>query len=229
MAEQQPLASRIQYTTIGPDVTREDIVTHLETCVRYQFNAAMIAMCWVPLARDFLTGTGVRVATFIDFGMGNTSIKGKAALIRECVRLGADEVDYAPNMGYLLSGMTEAFTREAETLVAAAEGIPLKAMLQLGMLPTEADKRRAVRLLEEAGVEWVKNSSGGWPPGATDATVEDIRLIKASLTGRSRVKASGGIHTAEMAAALLEAGADLLGTSHGPEIIDGVEAKTVTY
>ena len=74
-------------------------------------------------------------------------------------------------------------------------------------------------------VDWIKNSSGGWAPGATPATVEDIRFIKVSLKGYSRVKASGGINTRATALALLEAGAELLGTSHGAEIIDGESSR----
>ena len=223
------LAAAIQSTLINPDATRAEIVTHVESCARYGFNAAMIAMCWVPLAKDILIGTGVKTATFIDFAMGNTSIGGKIALIKECRRLGADEVDYAPNMGYYLSKMYPEFKKEAEALVDASEGMPLKAMLQIGMIKSHDEKRRAVQLLEEAQVDWIKNSSGGWAPGATPASVEDIRLIKQSLRGYSRVKASGGINNREIAVALLEAGAELLGTSRGIEIVEGKNNITGNY
>lgn len=226
---QRPLTSYIQSTLIGPSVTRAEIVKHVETCAEYKFNAAMIAPCWVPLASEILAGTGVRVATFIDFGMGNASIEGKAALIKDCVRLGADEVDYAPNMGYLLSEMYSAFQQEALALVEAANGMPIKAMLQIGMLAAIEEKRRAINLLEEARVDWVKNSSGGWPPGSSNANVEDISLIANTVKGYSKVKASGGIHDAATAHALIEAGAQLLGTSHGVEIVEGIQTESASY
>ena len=84
-------------------------------------------------------------------------------------------------------------------------------------------KKASDWLLEDAGVAWIKNSSGGWPPGATNATVEDIRLIKSTLSGRSRIKASGGINTYDTAIELINAGAELLGTSRGLEIINAEE------
>jgi deoxyribose-phosphate aldolase len=213
------LALFIQFTQLNPDATRAQMTRHIELCRQHRFQAAMVAPCWVPLAKDILAGTDVRTASFIDFGMGSASVSGKAALIRDLKRLGADEVDYAPNMGFLLSGMFAEFQDESRAIVEAAEGMPVKAMLQMGMIADEGEKKRAIALLEEAGVDWIKNSSGGWPPGATDATVADIRFIKRCLKGRSRVKASGGINNYETAKRLIEAGAELLGTSKGLEII----------
>lgn len=217
----EELAARIQYTNISPDLTRGGVIAHLEDCARYRFNAAMIAMCWVPLAREVLAGTGVKVATFFGFGLGSESVAAKVALVRECLSLGADEIDYAPNMGYFLSGMYTEFQREAAELVKAAAGAPVKAMLQLGFIESIGNRRLAARLLDEAGVPWIKNSSGGWAPGATPATPEDIRLLRQSVSTRCKVKASGGIHSYDGAIALLQAGAELLGTSSGPQIIDG--------
>lgn len=217
------LALLIQSTQMAPNLTRDGLMAHVRECIRFHFNAAMIAPCWVPLAKELLKGMGIKTATFIDFGMGSLHVHGKAALIDQCRQLGADEVDYAPNMGYLLSGMHAEFQAEAVALVKAAQGMPLKAMLQLGMLESLEDKKQAILLLEEAGVDWMKNSSGGWPPGATPATVEDIQLIKSTLKGRSRVKASGGINDTRTALNLIAAGAELLGTSHAAAVIEGFQ------
>jgi deoxyribose-phosphate aldolase len=214
------IASRIQHTLVRPDATRSELVYHLETAAEYRFNAAMIAMCWVPLARDVLRGTGVKIATCFGFGLGNESLHAKIALLRECRALGADEVDYQPNMGFLLSGMYDEFRRESAALVEAAEGMPIKAMLELGYLDSEDEQRHAARLLEEAGVPWVKNSSGTGPHLAP-ATPENIRLLRETLSPHVKVKASGGIRTLEQVLALFEAGADLVGTSAGVSIVEG--------
>lgn len=220
------LANAIQSTQIKPDLTREELIRHVNECIQYHFNACMIAPCWVPLVKELLKGTGVKTATFIDFGMGSLDIQGKVLLIHHCYQIGADEVDYAPNMGYLLSGMYKEFKQEAQELVLAAQGMPLKAMLQMGMIQSVEEKKKAIQLLEEAGVDWIKNSSGGWPPGATAATIADIRLIKTTLKGRSRVKASGGINDTQTALDLIAAGAELLGTSHGAAVIDGFDSTS---
>jgi deoxyribose-phosphate aldolase len=217
--EPRQLASYIQFTKISPALTKSQAVNHINLCKKYNFNAAMIAPCWVPLAKEMLENTSVKTASFIDFGMGSASVSGKVALIKDLINCGAEEVDYAPNMGFFLSGMYDEFFNEAHDLVAAANGMPIKAMLQLGMIEEVSEKKRAIELLEKAGVDWIKNSSGGWPPGATNANVEDIKLIKETISGKSRVKASGGIHDYETAMALINAGAELLGTSAGLQII----------
>ncbi len=218
------LASYLQYTLVRPDATRAEMVAHIEQAAEHRFNAAMISMCWVPLAKDILRGTGVRVATAISFGLGNDSVHAKVALVRECMALGADELDYQPNMGYFISGMYDEFRAESAALVAAADGMPIKAMLELGYIQDEAEQRRAALLLQEAGVPWVKNSSGTGPHLAP-ATPQNIRLLRETLADHVRVKASGGIKSYEQVIDLINAGADLLGTSAGVQILDRVEVK----
>lgn len=222
------VAGFIQNTLIAPDATRDAVVQHVEVCGRHQFHAAMIPMCWVPLAREVLAGSPVRVATFFSIGMGNESVHAKVALVRECWALGADEIDYEPNMGYFLSGMYEEFRREAARLVEAAEGRPLKAMLELGYVHDAAERRRAVQLLEEAGVPWIKNSSGVGP-GSEAASVQNVRFLRDVVRPDTHVKASGGIRTYEQVVELLAAGAELVGTSAGSSIVTGGDGRHSTY
>jgi deoxyribose-phosphate aldolase len=224
----QTLAKFIQYTNVRPDATRNEIITHTEQTQEFGFNAAMVAMCWVPMVRDILKGTGIKVATCIGLGLGHESLHAKAGLVRECLALGADEVDYGPNMGYFLSGMYAEFQEEARYIVNAAGGIPIKAMLELGYIKDETQRRTAARLLDEAGVPWVKNSSG-WGPGSEAASPENIRLLRESVSIKCKVKASGKINTYEKALALLEAGAELLGTSSGPQIIQQLQGIESGY
>ncbi len=215
------LAKMIQFTNVRPNASKEMIIKHLETCAEYKFDGAMVAMCWVPLAKEVLKGSGVKVASCIGLGFGNESLHGKIALIRECVALGADEIDYEPNMSLYLSGMYEAFRDEGARLVEAAAGYPIKAMLEFGYLNSEQEKRHAVQLLTEAQVPWIKNSSG-WGAGGIAATVEDMRLLREVCEGtHSRVKASGQVNSYEKAVALINAGAQMIGTSTGKAVMDG--------
>jgi deoxyribose-phosphate aldolase len=225
---QQTLAKYIQYTNVRPDATRPEIIAHVESTQEFGFNAAMIAMCWVPMVRGMLKGTGIKVATCIGLGLGHESLHAKTALVRECLALGADEVDYGPNMGYFLSGMYAEFQEEARQIVSAASGIPVKAMLELGYIKDDSQRRTAARLLDEAGVPWVKNSSG-WGPGSEAASPENIRLLRESVSQQCKVKASGKINTYEKAVALLDAGAELLGTSSGPQIIRQLQGNESGY
>lgn len=222
------LAGYIQHTLVKPDATRDDIIQHVNQCAEYHFNAAMIPMCWAPLARDILKGTGVKVASAISFGLGNESLHGKIALIREARALGIDEIDYQPNMSYYLSGMYDEFYEEAVALLKAAGDMTLKPMLELGYLDTEEKQRHAAKLLDAANMPWVKNSSGTGPHLAP-ATPENIRLLRETVSENCRVKASGGIKGYTQAVELLAAGAELLGTSAGIVILDGLEAEEVSY
>ena len=212
------LASHIQYTNIRPDATRNDIISHLETSARYKFNAAMVQMCWVPLAREVLQGTGVHVATCIGLPMGGESLHAKIGLIRECVALGADDIDYEPNMGFYLSGMYDEFREEAAAIVRAAGGHEVKAMLEFGFLKTTDERRHAARLIEEGGVHWIKQSSG-WGAGGIPATAEDIRLLRETVSERCRVKASGKVNSFQRAVEVFDAGAEMIGTSSAPLIM----------
>ena len=212
------LAAHIQYTHIRPEATRQDIIAHLELCAHYRFDAAMIQMCWVPLAREVLRGTGVKVATCIGLPMGGESLAAKIALIRECVVLGADEVDYEPNMGFFLSGMYDEFYTEAAQLVQAADGRPVKAMLEFGFLKTIDERRHAAKLIDEGGVPWIKQSSG-WGAGGIEATAEDIRLLRETVSEHCKVKASGKVNSYIKAMIMFDAGAELIGTSSAPQIL----------
>lgn len=223
----QQLAKHIQFTNVLPEATYSDLVAHLETTLKYNFHAAMISMCWVPLARQVLQGSGIYVATCIGLGTGHESLDAKTSLIRECRALGADEVDYAPNMGFFLSGMHAEFQKEAVEVVRAGQGMPIKAMLELGYIKDPEQRRLAVRLLDEAGMPWIKNSSG-WGPGSEPASPENIGMIRA-IAIQAKVKASGKVNSYAKAIALLDAGAELLGASAAPAIIDQVQGDESGY
>jgi deoxyribose-phosphate aldolase len=218
------LAKRIQYTNVRPQSSRDEIAAHVELCGEYGFDAAMIQMCWVPMAKEILRGTDVQVATCIGLPMGGESLHAKIAMVRECLALGADTVDYEPNMGFFRSGMYDEFREEGAALVRAGDGREIKAMLEFGFLYSEEEKRHAVQLLADAEVHWIKNSSG-WGEGGIAATPEDLTLIRSITEGtKSRVKASGKVNSYERAVELLNAGAELIGSSTGNRIIDGYPA-----
>jgi len=222
------LAKYIQFTSTSPAATRNDMVKHAELCAVHGFNAAMVPMCWVPLVKEILSGTGVKVATFFGFGMGHESLNGKLALMRECLALGADEVDYEPNMGWFMSEMYDEFRNEAILLKEVAEAMPIKPMLEFGMLKTEAEKIRIAQLIDEAGLPWIKNSSGGGPFGIP-ATPQDIAILYRTVSSNCKVKASGKINSFEKMAALFDAGAVLVGTSSGIDILNRSEGGASGY
>jgi deoxyribose-phosphate aldolase len=216
------IAQHIQFTNVNPELTLTGIQEHLRVCMDYGFQAAMISPCWVGLARKALAGSGVKIATTVNFPQATDTAAMKVAVIRLLAKVGADEFDFPPNPAFLLSGMEDEYFREIEAVCAAGheEGLVVKAMLEFGYLPTPALKAKATELASRAGADWVKNSSG-WGKGGSPATVEDVLILKANIAGTCRVKVSGKVNNLAKMDALFEAGAELTGTSSGPAIIDG--------
>ena len=224
------VAKAIQFTNVNPDLTREDLLKHLEICQKYEFDAAMVGPCWVKLAKEVLKGTGVRVATTCNFPIANDTTAMKVAVVRELAKEGADEFDFPPNPGFLLGGMEKEYFEELKAVTKAAHdgGMKVKAMLEFGYITTEELKVKAARYAFEAGIDWVKQSSG-WGKGGCAATVEDVRILKANIKAPCRVKVSGKVNTIEKMKAMFEAGAELVGTSSGPEIVESRVGNLANY
>jgi deoxyribose-phosphate aldolase len=217
MLNNSEIASRLQYTNIQANATRDQIVAHCTVGADCSFHAVMLQPCWVPLARDMLRGTGVRVASAIAYPLGGETTAMKVGLARELAKIGVDEFDFQPNIGFLLSGMESDFVNEIRAVVEAADGRSVKCMSEFGFL-TDQQKIRCLRLAEEGGVSYVKNSSGVGP-GGSPASPEVIRFMRRHISDATRIKASGQIRTREQVVSLIEAGADLVGTSAAPAIV----------
>ncbi len=216
------LAPFIQHTLIAPGVSRSQLERHLSECVDNGFDAAMIGACWLGEARALLSGTGVKVATAMDFPYGCMTTAGRVAEMRAIVDAGADEVDIGIQIGWLRSGEHARFADDLGAVLQASQGLPVKAMLELPLLSPE-ERLVAVDACVDAGVAYLKNASSG---AVGRATPEDIRWLRAHAPENVLVKASGGIASREQAVALLDAGASLLGTSAGVAIVRDVSGAS---
>jgi deoxyribose-phosphate aldolase len=226
MTDTTTVARHIQHTLIEADSTRARMVDHARECIEWGFNAAMVPGSWVPVVAAELAGTGVLTASALDFPIvGTMTSAGKAAEAAELVRLGANQIDIGVQVGWLKSGLWDAFRDDIAGVVNAA-GVPIKVMLELPLL--SADERRvAVELSIEAGAAYLKNASSGAVETANPASV--AWLVEAAA-GRALVKASGSIKSLDQVRSLLDAGADLVGTSAGIQIVsDSTTAATSSY
>lgn len=216
----QQLAPFIQHTLIEAGTTRSQILAHARECVTYGFNAAMVPGSWVREVAAELAGTGIGVASALDFPtVGVTTSAGKAAEAEQLVLAGATQIDIGVQVGWLKSGMHDAFRDDIAGVVRAA-GVPIKVMLELPLL-TPDERELAVQLSLEAGASYLKNASSGAVEIANPASI--AWLVERAPEG-VLVKASGGIKSAGQAMSLLEAGASLLGTSAGIAIVSGATA-----
>lgn len=220
------LAPYIQHTKIETGVTRDQMIAHAREAVEHGFNAAMIPASWVPEVATELAGTGVGLATALDFPtVGVMTSAGKAAEAEAIAKLGATQLDIGVQIGWLKSGMYDAFRDDIAGVVNAC-GIPVKVMLELPLL-TETEKETAVELAMDAGATFLKNASSGQ---IETANPESIRYLVERARDGVKVKASGSIKSYRQALGLIDAGAVLLGTSAGMSIIsDTGDENTASY
>jgi deoxyribose-phosphate aldolase len=161
-----------------------------------------------------VSGAAIRVGTPIGFPLGGHTTTIKVAEAVEAVSRGAQVLDMVLNVSRLKSGDQEYVRKDIVEVVRSTPGVEHKVILETCYL-TQQEKRTACRLAVEAGAAYVKTSTGFGPAGAT---VEDVQLMKEAVAGRAKVKASGGIRDWKTARAMLEAGADRIGTSAGLQI-----------
>ena len=209
------LAKYIDHTLLKADATIESITVLCTEAAENHFAAVCVNPVYVDLAAHLLAGTGVKVATVVGFPLGATFTEVKVLETKEAILRKADEIDMVINIGAAKAGQWDAVTEDIREVVAAAEGRPVKVIMETALL-TDDEKRQACQASLAAGAHFVKTSTGFGPAGAT---VEDVKLLKSVVGDKAEVKASGGIRTKEQIEAMIAAGATRIGTSAGVALI----------
>jgi deoxyribose-phosphate aldolase len=213
------LSRLLDHSLLKPEATEKDIVRDSEVVRQWGIGFFCVQPSYVSLATGALRGSGARVVSVVGFphGCERSTVKAHAAEL--AARDGAAEVDMVMNVGRLKSGRSQAVADEIAQVVRAISGIPVKVILETCLL-TEEEKVVACRMVRDSGAAFVKTSTGFHPAGG--ATVADVRLLRATVGPDFGVKAAGGIRTLADALAMLEAGANRLGTSASPSIISAL-------
>jgi deoxyribose-phosphate aldolase len=205
----------IDHTLLAPDATPDRIVRLCREAIENQFATVCVNPVFASLCAKELSGSPVGVCTVVGFPLGANLTEVKVYEALRAVEAGAREIDMVLPIGLLKAGDHAAVARDIAAVVVAAEGRLVKVILETALL-TREEKAIGCLLAERAGAAFVKTSTGFGPGGAT---VEDVRLLRASVGPAMGVKASGGIRTREQAVALVEAGATRLGTSASLAIV----------
>jgi len=209
------LARHLEHTLLRPDATAAEIRRLCEEARTHRFHAVCVNGSRVELARHLVDDADVQVVAAVGFPLGAMDSGVKVHETEAARDAGAQEIDVVLNIGRLKDGEDRYVLRELRDIVEAAEGLPVKGIIEACLL-TEDEKVRACRLIMEAEARFVKTSTGFNRGGAT---VDDVRLLRATVGAGFGVKAAGGIRTWAAATALLAAGADRLGTSCGVGIV----------
>jgi len=216
------VAKYIDHTCVKVDASDVDIKKTCEEAIKYGFHSVCITPTRVETARKYLGGSEkVALIAVIGFPFGFTTAKTKAAEALEAVSNGATEIDMVINLNFIKDGNWSKVEEDIKEVVDAVQGTNVKVIMETGFL-TEDELFRACQTAEHAGAKFVKTATGYGPRGAE---LHDIAVMKRAIGDRLKIKASGGIHDYETALAMLEAGAERIGSSSGLEII-GVKDKT---
>lgn len=217
--KKREIAAMIDHTILKATATVEDIEGLCGQARQHHFASVCVNPCHVERAAKCLSGSEVKVCTVIGFPLGANSSLVKAFETENAIVNGAREVDMVINIAELKAGHDKIVEEDIRAVVDAAQGTPVKVIIETCYL-TDAEKKKACEAAANAGAQFVKTSTGF---GTGGATVEDVRLMRMVIPAHMQIKASGGIRTYEDAVAMIEAGADRLGTSAGVAIVENAE------
>ena len=219
----EQLAGMIDHTFLKPFGTAENIEKLCAEARKYEFAMVAINPAEVETCVKLLEGSPVRVGAAIGFPLGQTTTECKAFETRDAIEKGATEIDTVINVRALQKGRLDIVKKEIKDMVAICRpaGVICKVILETCYL-SDAEKETVCQIAKEAGVDFVKTSTGF---GTAGATVEDVALMRRVVGPEIGVKAAGGIRDLDTAWAMIKAGATRIGTSSGVSIVEAYKVS----
>ncbi len=220
-------AKMIEFSLVRPDAAERDIEEFCRIIKENNFATACVNPVNVTLTAELLkeADTDIDISASIGFPFGSHIPEIKALEAKRAVEMGATQIDMVINIGALKSGKDDIVFKDIKGVVDVAKDFPVKVILENGFL-TDEEKVRGCRIAKQAGASFVKTSTGieskyllERNSESIGATVKDVKLMRQTVGEKLKVKAAGRIYTLDFALELIRAGADRLGTSKGPELI----------
>ena len=211
----------IDHTLLKPEATKEQITKLCQEARQYDFASVCVNTCYVPLAKELLAGSDVKVCCVVGFPLGAMDTVSKAFEAKTAVANGAQEVDMVINIGALKDKDYDYVTKDIATVVEASKPAIVKVIIEACLL-TDEEKVEACKCSMNAKAEFVKTSTGFSTHGATP---EDVALMKKTVGNVCKVKAAGGVRSYDDAMKMIEAGADRLGCSAGIKVMEEAKAR----
>jgi deoxyribose-phosphate aldolase len=205
----------IDHTLLKPTTTERDIIDLCNEAKRFQFYSVCVNSSYIPLAKQLLSKSSVKICSVVSFPLGAMSTASKVFEAQKAVHDGADEIDMVINIGFLKSKNHVAVLKDITDVKMAIGRIPLKVILEI----SELSKNEIVKACEiclDAKVDFIKTSTGFSKSGAT---LTAVKIIKKTVRDRAKIKASGGIKDLETAQKYIDAGVSRIGTSSGVAIV----------
>lgn len=217
------LALMVDHTNLHADATEDDLRRLCDEARRYGFRMVAVNSVQSRLCAELLAGSDVHVGAAISFPLGQTSVAAKVFETRDAIQSGANEIDYVVNLTEVKAGKWSYVADEMARIVEVCRdaGAPSKVIFENCLL-TQDEKIRLCEVASEVLPTFVKTSTGFSTGGAT---VEDVRLMREHVDARVKVKAAGGIRTADDFFAMVAAGAERIGCSASVSIMEELAAR----
>jgi deoxyribose-phosphate aldolase len=209
----------VDHSLLKPNLTREDVITGLEFSRDQECVSVCINPCNLDRAYEILKGTKTVIGTVIGFPSGAHTTLSKVMETIDAYSRGAMEMDMVIDVGSLRNGEYDDVRADIAAVVNASPAI-VKVILETCFL-TKEQIVTGCKLAEEAGAAYVKTSTGFASGGAT---VEDVALMRKTVSSKVKVKAAGGISTLADCYAMIEAGVSRVGISRTQAILNELEA-----
>ncbi len=221
--EKKDLAQMVDHTQLRAYAVKEDFEKLCKEAADYGFKMVAINSYPVELCSRLLKGTGVHVGAAIGFPLGQTTIENKVHETKQAIEDGADEIDYVINIGRLKEKDYDYIEREMTEIVKACreKNILSKVIFENCYL-TDEEKIKVSEIAAKVKPDFIKTSTGF---GTGGATLEDVKLMKSIVKDGVKVKAAGGIRDLDTFLAMVEAGAERIGTSAGIEIMNEYDKR----
>lgn len=206
----------IDHTALKSFCTDKDVEKLCYEAIKYNFKSVCVNPVDVPLCYKILKDTTVKVCTVIGFPLGKNTTAVKVYEAINAINNGATELDMVINVAKLKEGELSYVKSEIEKIISISKGNVVKVIIESGLL-TDEEIKTATKIVCEAGADFVKTCTG-FTGGV--ATENAVKIMKENLSGKTLIKASGGIKTYDDAVKFINLGASRIGTSSGVEIMN---------
>jgi deoxyribose-phosphate aldolase len=212
------LAKRIEHTNLKPDCTKEEIIQLCNEAITHGFYGICISPYFVQLAKKSIVKKAIKIITVVGFPLGYSTVGAKVEEAKKAIISGADEIDMVMNIAAFKSGDMQTVQNDIQSVVTVChlQNKKVKVIIETAYLSDE-EIIRACKVCADCEVDFVKTSTGFASMGAEPRTV---KLMRANLPAKIKIKAAGGIKTNKQALEFLDAGADVLGCSNSLKIME---------
>ena len=212
------IAKMIDHSLLKPELTTDEVKKGCEIAKQYDCASVCVKPCDLSVAREILKGTDVHLSTVIAFPHGGTFTEVKLFEANKAMDFGCVELDLVMNIGKMKSREYDYVKKDLKAVTDAAHrrGAKVKVIMENFFL-TEAEVKKASEIVEEAGGDWVKTSTGFAGGGAT---VRDLKIMRAAVSADVQVKAAGGVRTLDAALAVRALGGTRFGCTATVKIME---------